>query len=117
MAEVTTNGYQSLRDYIEANWIYHSLRDGVDGEIIRLSTGDARTSWTHTAGDQVLELTTTVAGSDSDIIPPQAFAGSELYDVSSAGSPYADETFEAFTIETDTDELTVKHRIEVPAVV
>jgi hypothetical protein len=115
--EITAEGYQSVRDFIEANWIYHSLRDDSDDEVIRISTSDARTEWTHDPGNQVLELTTTVAGSDGDITPPQVFAGSEIYDVSSGGSPLADETFEAFTIETDSDELTVKHRIEVPQVV
>lgn len=117
MAEITENGYQSIRNYIEANWIYHSLRDEEDAEIIRISPSDARTSWTHDAGAQVLELTTTVTGADDDIIPPQTFAGSELYDVSSGGSPLADEIFTSFTIETDGDELTIKHRLEIPQVV
>ena len=115
--EVTENGYQSIRDFIQANWIYHSLRDDEDAEIIRVSPSDARCGWTHTAGAQVLELTTTVTGADADITPAQTFAGSELYDVSSGGEPLADETFAAFTIETDSDELTTKHRLEIPRVV
>ena len=117
MAEVTAEGYQSIRDFVQANWLYHSLRDDLDAEIIRISPTDARTSWTHVAGAQVLELTTTVTGADGDIIPPQTFAGSELYDVSSVGSPLADEIFTSFTIETDSDELTIKHRVEIPQVV
>lgn len=116
MAEITEEGYQNIRDYIESNWIYHSLRDNSDDEIVRIDTDDSRTEWTHDSESQVLELTTTVAGEDSDISPPQEFAGSEIYDGSSGGDPYADETFESFTIETDSDELTVKHRIEVPEV-
>ena len=114
MAEVTDKGYQSIRDFIEANWIYHSLRDEADEEIIRISPSDARCEWTHSNGVQVLEITTTVTGADSDITPPQTFAGSELYDVSSGGDVLADETFTQFTIESDSDELTIKHRIEVP---
>ncbi len=117
MAEVTPEGYQSIRDFIQANWIYHSLRDDLDAEVIRISPSDARCEWTHSAGAQTLELTTTVTGADADITPPQTFAGSELYDVSSGGSPLADETFTQFTIESDSDELTIKHRLEVPQVV
>lgn len=117
MAEITEAGYQTVRDFIEANWIYHSLRDDADAEVLRLSTADARVSWTHTAGAQVLELTTVISGADTDVTTPQIFAGSEIYNVATEGEPLADETFEAFTINTTSDELTVKHRIEVPQVV
>lgn len=117
MAEVTAEGYRSIRNFVQVNWIYHSLRDDIDAEIIRISPLDVRTSWTHVVGAQVLEITTTVTGADADITPPQIFVGSKLFDVSSAGSPLADETFLSFTIEIDSDELTIKHQIEIPTVV
>lgn len=117
MAEITEKGYQDLRDFIEENWIYHSLRDDQGNEVVRLSTSDPRTEWTHDPGSQVLELTTTVTGSDPDIHPPQKFAGSSIYNSDSVeADPMAEETFESFTIQTESDELTVKHRIEVPQV-
>ncbi len=116
MAEVTEAGYQSIRDFIEANWIYHSLRDDVDGEVLRISPSDARCEWTHTAGEQVLELTTTVTGADDDITPPVTIAGSKLFELSSGGDARADETMTSFTIESTSDELTVKHRVQVPQV-
>lgn len=119
MAEITSSGYQSLRDFIQSTWKYIELRDGAGTPIIRLSPLDPRVTWTHQAGNQTLELTIVVKGSDSDIssVLPKTFAQSAIFDVASSGSPYSIETFTAFTMETDMDELTVKHQIQVPQVV
>lgn len=117
MAEINTDGYQSIRDYIEANWQYIELRDDTDTAIVRLSPSDSRVSWTHTAGDQTLKLQIIVKGSDADITASQIFASSAIYDVASGGNPYSVESFTTFTIEADEDELTVIHNIEVPQVV
>ncbi|WP_409174842.1 hypothetical protein [Brevibacillus fortis] len=119
MAEITANGYQSLRGFIQSTWKYIELRDGSGTPIIRLSPSDQRVTWTHQAGNQTLELTIVVKGSDADLASalPKTFAQSAIFDVASGGSPYSVETYTAFTMETSMDELTVKHQIQVPQVV
>ncbi|KPC97254.1 hypothetical protein LR69_04525 [Geobacillus sp. BCO2] len=116
MAEITSQAYQAIRNYIQANWKYIELRDDVGNAIVRLSPADSRVSWVHNAGDQVLKLQIVVKGSDADIIKPKTFASSAIYDVATDGQPYSIESFTPFTIESDMDELTVIHKIQVPQV-
>jgi len=118
MAEILGAGYQDLRDYIEANWIWIELRDDTNTPILRVDTSDPRVSWTHTPGDQVLELTIVVSGSDADITPPQTFRYSAIFKTGPTGGHlFSVEEFTPFTIETVDDQLTVRHQIEVPQVV
>ncbi|MBY6273966.1 MAG: hypothetical protein CW346_17480 [Bacillaceae bacterium] len=116
MAEITSSAYQAIRDYIQQNWQYIELRDDLGNAILRLSPADSRVSWIHNAGDQVLKLQIVVKGSDADITKPQTFASSAIYDVATGGNAYSIESFTPFTIESDQDELTVIHSIEVPQV-
>lgn len=117
MAEINANGYQSIRDFIQANWKHIELRDDVGTAVLRISTSDSRVTWTHSAGSQTLELTIVVKGADAGITLPQTFASSAIYDVASGGSPYSEEPFSSFTMEGTGDELTVKHQIQVPKVI
>ncbi|WP_240371497.1 hypothetical protein [Anoxybacteroides rupiense] len=116
MAEITSSAYQALRNYIQNNWKYIELRDDLGNPILRLSPADSRVSWIHNAGDQVLKLQIVVKGSDADITKPKTFASSAIYDVATGGQPYSIESFTPFTIESDMDELTVIHEIQVPKV-
>lgn len=116
MAEITSSAYQAIRDYIQQNWKYIELRDDAGNAIVRLSPSDSRVSWIHNAGDQTLKLQVIIKGSDADITKPQTFASSAIYDVATGGQPYSIESFTPFTIESDQDELTVIHSIEVPQV-
>lgn len=115
MAEIYGEGYQSIRDFVEGDWIYHSILDDGEDEITRINVeDDDRAEWTHSDGDEVLEITTTISGSDDDISQPSTIAGSAIYNVEDDGDDFAKEVFDSFTIETDSDELTIKHRIEIP---
>ncbi|QNG59439.1 hypothetical protein H4O14_16810 [Bacillus sp. PAMC26568] len=116
MMEINTQGYQAIRDYIQSNWKYIELRDGTNAAIVRLSPSDSRVTWTHTAGDQTLKLQIVVKGSDADIPVPKTFASSAIYNVATGGNAYSVESFTAFTMESDQDELTVIHSIQVPKV-
>lgn len=117
MAEVTAAAYQDLRNYIQANWKYIELQDGNGNAVIRLSPSDSRCTWTNAAGDQTLRLQVVIKGSDSDITKPSTYAKSAIYNVATGGSPFSVESFTAFTIESDMDELTVTHNIQVPQIV
>jgi hypothetical protein len=117
MAEITNAGYKDIRSHIEDAWKYHELRD-IDGNVVvRLSTSDSRVNWTHDPLSQILEITTVIRGSDDDIILPKSFASSALYNVGVGGEALSVEGFSQFTIEAGSDQLTVRHRIEVPRVI
>lgn len=117
MAEITNYAYQNLRDYIQSNWQYIELQDEAGNAILRLSPTDSRYTWTHNAGDQTLKLQVVIKGSDTDITLPCTFAKSVIYNVATGGQPLSEETFTPFTVETEQDELTVIHNIQVPQVV
>lgn len=112
--EIKEAGYQKIRDFIQANWKYIEIRTSTGTKIVRLTTGDSRVNWTHIANARVLELTVILKGSDSDIALPKTFGGSALFDVASEGTAYSEETFTPFTMETAEDQITIKHRVQVP---
>lgn len=116
MAEITSAAYQNLRDYIQSNWNCIELQDESGIKIVRLSPSDSRVTWQHLAGESVLKLQVIIKGSDSDIVAPKTFAKSVIYNVATGGSQFSTESFTPFTIESDQDELTVIHNIEVPKV-
>lgn len=114
--EITSAGYQSLRDFVQANWKFIELRDEVGSAILRLGTDDARVTWEHTAGAQTLQLKMIVKGSDSEITLPRTFASSAVYTSAEGGTELAMESFSDFTMEETGDELTVIHQLEIPQV-
>lgn len=121
MVEIEEQGYQAIRDFIESgnteNWEFIELRDENGEQVLRLEeSSEDRVTWTHGAGDQVLELEVVVQGSDADISVPQTFGSSAIYDVGTGGDAYSVVSFDDFTIESDEDQLTVRHQIEVPEV-
>lgn len=116
MAEVTSNAYQDLRDYIQSSWKYIELKDDTGSSVVRLSPSDSRVSWTHSEGSQTLTLQIVVKGSESDISVPSTFAQSDIFNVETGGNALSTETFTAFTMESENDELTVTHNISVPQV-
>jgi len=119
MAEISANGYQDIRDRIQAGWQYIELRDEAGVPIVRLPESDPRVTWTHEPGAQTLELTVVVKGDDADIAPllPKTFGSAALYTVPTDGDPMAVESFTQFTMSTEADQLTVIFKVEVPQVV
>ena len=116
MAEITSHAYQNLRDYIQSNWQYIELQDEQNNPILRLSPSDNRVSWIHNAGDQTLKLQIIIKGSDTDITLPTNYAKSLIFNVATGGQPLSEESFSPFTMESEQDELTVIHEIQVPQI-
>ena len=116
MAEITTNAYQDLRNYIQSNWKYIELQDESGNSVVRLSPTDSRVTWIHQSNASTLQLQIIVKGSDSDITTSTTISKSAIFNVASGGAAYSVESFTPFTIESDQDELTVIHSIEVPRV-
>ena len=119
MAEISANGYQDIRDRIQAGWQYIELRDEAGVPIVRFPESDPRVAWTHDLGAQTLELTVVVKGDDTDIAPllPKTFGSAALYTVSTNGNPMAVESFTQFAMSTEADQLTVVFKVEVPQVI
>lgn len=118
MAEITSAGYQSLRDFVQANWKYIELQNASGTAVLRIGIGDARVTWTHTAGAQTLQLQVVVKGTDTGIVAGTTVIGrSAIFSVATGGSALSVETISPFTFEQTGDELTVIHQLQVPQVV
>ncbi|MGA4517208.1 hypothetical protein ACPA0F_07960 [Solibacillus silvestris] len=117
MAEITQHGYQGLRSFIESNWKFIELKDTSGAKIVRLSPADPRVTWTHAPGAQTLELSIEVNGSDADITLPKTFASSAIYTgATGTDAVTAVEPFSNFEMTMAEDQITVRHRIQVPQV-
>lgn len=121
MGAITSDGYQDLRDRIQANWLYIEIRDasaaGVGGAaIVRLPESDSRVSWIHAGGAQALQLRVVLTGSDSDVPVPVTARSSAIYKVASGGNALSAEVLTEgdATINADADSVTITHTIEVP---
>lgn len=115
MAEISNYAYGELRNFIKTNWQYVELQDEQGNEIIRLSPSDSRVT-SEIEGNNV-KITVVIKGSDNDINIPCTFAKSVIFDVATGGEPISEESFTPFTLETEQDELTVIHNIQVPQVI
>lgn len=121
-SEILSAGYQDIRDYIEDNWVHIAICEGTS-EILRRSVSHGTVSWAHDPGDQVLILSIVISGSDPEFedqspgdLLPQTLDRSRIHKTDSDTDPKADRSFTAFTLETVDDELTVRHRIQVPQI-
>lgn len=112
--EASEAGYQSIRDFIEDNWVYLSAIDENDEEVTRVGVSDDRFTWIHDAGDQVLEIELELSGSDADVPTPTTFEASEVFEVSSGGDGLGKDSWAQASVATDEDVVTIFHRIQVP---
>jgi len=140
MAEVTQDAYVAIRTFITSNWTKVSIRDGAS-VVANLELDDNKVRWTHEKeliqeymrdedgnivrdGDgrpvfdyvefesnQTLELTIVLKGSDV-ALPSTVSRSVILYGDKEVSS----EEFQPFTFENTNDELTIKHKINVPAI-
>lgn len=113
---LTPSGYQDIRDMVQANWTHIQLSRYDGTPIIRLNCEDPRVAWTHSPGDQVLELTITLKGSDIDYEIPNTFGLIELYKSDSGGVPLTHDLFTPQSISKVSDTLYLKYRIQIPRV-
>ena len=119
--EITTAGYQSLRDYIETGsgpgWGYVEIRDGAGNVWERLPLSDARVSWTHDPGATPLVLEVEVSGDDADVTLPEELEQVALYEDETGGDAMADGTITQVTLEQETDQVIIKAEVEIPEII
>ncbi|WP_372611597.1 hypothetical protein [Halomonas sp.] len=122
MAELTTAGYQSLRNYVNSEsaspppWDYIELYDETQSAITRVSiTGDTRCQWLDADGDNTLQVEISLQGSDADIPQPTTIKYSALWDASSGGNQLTpQEQFAEATLNQDGDSVVITHSLNIP---
>ncbi len=114
--EIQEAGYQSVRDFVEANWIWFELRDDNGEAIFRVDiTDDERFQWTHIPGAPMLVLEGLISGSELSL--PETVEGAALFDSETSEDILAEDTATEFVFEDTADLLQIFFRIEIPEVI
>jgi len=122
MAEINSNGYTSIRNWIDDRttsdtWRVIELLDDTDTPVIRLSLTDSRVSIPSSLGANPYTLRIEVSPSDADISSGQTFAGSRVFKTDTNGDEVtAIENFSSVTLNNNDDVLVVRHDIEAPQI-
>lgn len=116
MTEISLYAYEDLRNHIQSTWGFIELQDDTGAVIVRLDTSDARVAWVHVEGANELKLQVIVKGADTDIGLGKTFANSAIFNSAASTNAFSVESFTPFTIESEQDELTVVHSIQVPQI-
>ena len=92
MAELTSDAYQSIRDFVNSStgvpndWDYIELYDDASNAVTRVSINiDDRCQWLDEDGDKTLQIEFDVTGSDGDIPIPTTLKHSAVWDSASGG--------------------------------
>lgn len=111
MSNITTYGYNKIQNYLAQNVTYLELQDEQGNPIKRFNTTNGLT-----IQNDINNRTITyevVATGDNTFIN-KTVSKSVLFDVATGGQPIAVEEFSPFTFESEEDELTVKHKLQLP---
>lgn len=122
MAEITSAGYQTFRDFLNSSattpseWDYIEIYDDTQSAITRVSiTGDSRCQWLDVDGDPILQVEFVVTGSDSDITLPVVIEYSAIWNAASGGTQCTTkEQFAQATFNQSGDSVTITHNVEIP---
>jgi hypothetical protein len=112
--DISTQGYDNLRSYIQTNWKYLELQSSTGTPILRITTSDSRLTISNANGKLTYVLV--LKGSDAGITIGTEVGKSAIFNVASGGTAYSTETFTSFTFAGTQDELTVTHELQVPKV-
>lgn len=133
MAEITSNGYVSIREHIVHNWKKIVLLNDTNTQVFTTNIDGVKARWTHTKetqqikkgetpwGEEIfetveiesnpaLEISLTLTGADVSL--PATVAKIQVIDTKNR--IMTEETFQPFTFETAQDELTLSVKIQVP---
>lgn len=110
MAQISTYGYSSIRQYAQTTWQYLEVQkqDGTPLKRFTLSDG-----LTITQVGNTIEYVIIINGNDP-LFSNQTVSKSVIFDVATGGQAIAVESFTDFTFESTDDQLTIKHTIQVP---
>lgn len=111
MSQVTNYAYNKIQNFLASNVTYLELQDESGTPIKRFSTLNGLTINNDTS-NQTITYEVTVSGDNNFL--NKTVSQSILYDVANGGEPIAIESFIPFTFESEEDELTIRHKIQVP---
>lgn len=133
MAEITANGYVSIREHIVQNWKKIVLLNDANNQIFSTTIDGTKAKWTHTRtteqrvtgyndfgepmyeqvqieSNPTLEISLTLTGADVSL--PSTVTKVQVIDMKNR--IMTEETFQPFRFETAQDELTLSVKIQVP---
>lgn len=133
MAEITANGYVSIREHIVQNWKKIVLLNDANNQIFSTTIDGIKAKWTHTRTTEqrvtgyndfgepmyeqvkvetnpTLEISITLTGADVSL--PSTVTKVQVIDTQNR--IMTEETFQPFRFETAQDELTLSVKIQVP---
>ena len=132
MAEITANGYVSIREHIVQNWKKIVLLNDANNQIFSTTIDGTKAKWTHTRTEHrvtgwndfgepmyelvhvesnpVLEISLKITGADVSL--PSTVTKIQVLDTQNR--IMTEETFAPFTFITAQDELTLSVKIQVP---
>ncbi|KZB90119.1 hypothetical protein A2U94_17855 [Bacillus sp. VT 712] len=99
--DISTQGYDNLRNYIQSNWKYIELQSSAGTSVIRLTNTDSRVTITNSNG----KITYVLVLKGSDVPVGTEVAKSAIFNVASGGTAFSTETFTSFTFAGTQDEL------------
>lgn len=133
MAEITANGYVSIREHIVQNWKKIVLLNDANNQIFSTTIDGTKAKWTHTRTTEqrvtgyndfgepmyelvhvelnpVLEISLKITAADVSL--PSTVTKIQVIDMKNR--IMTEETFQPFRFETAQDELTLSVKIQVP---
>lgn len=133
MAEITANGYVSIREHIVQNWKKIVLLNDANNQIFSTTIDGTKAKWTHTRtteqrvtgyndfgepmyelvhveSNPTLEISLTLTGADVSL--PSTVTKIQV--LNTKNRIMTEETFQPFRFETAQDELTLSVKIQVP---
>ena len=118
MAELTSDAYLSIRNYVNGSggWDYIELYDDAGNAVTRVSINiDSRCQWLDEDGDKTIQIEFNVTGSDGDIPIPTTLKYSAVWDWSSGGLQITvKEQFAEAVINQSGDNVVITHSIDIP---
>lgn len=114
--EITQNAYEDIREeYIKDNYNLMEILDDEDNVVLTLEISDNRLSWNHTTGDNPMELTAVLSGSDEEITLPQKISKSVIKK-NDESITVSERLTADFEFQEEEDELTIRHKLEIPEI-
>lgn len=115
MTEITSAAYEDLRNYMKSEWKYIELQNDKNVKIVRLASTDPRV--TISVAAETVKFQVVMKGTDADLQLPITFAKSKIFKDATTNTSLCEESFTQFAMESESDELTVVHTIQVPKVI
>ena len=115
LTNISMEAYIDIRDYIISSWTGIELLNDNDESILKITTVDNRLTWTSDDETNIIALSLTLSGSDSEVVGilPATISKSRIL----KGDVVMDEKtlpYENFILPLATSQLNLTHQIEMP---